>query len=1255
MNNILLNKARNSFLLSTLLSNFIIIIIGTDTVTNDTTIILIIFLLYIVLFIAFNTFYNPYKFVFFGTDDNISNIYFYFFIIDHLKNKSFLLEESLQKHYSICKNCNFCLNLKLYLSNELNHKHLYKILYKDISKASKIMNELIHTLLVYDKEYLRNNSYYLINILYCYYIHYNNKEYILSSNLKLIYEILNEENKNILENHSLSTEQIFLINEFLDRVEIILNQLKETVISGAFQRKIIKFFSLLDSIFILKEKKFRTKLYYNKNEGIFNFVRYISICTMIYEELFNTTLSYGGISLKENQLFLDELSNNNNRELNQIIIQLNLLKFENKIIYAVGEFAKYKNYTLCKLFPNIFRNKQVLMIKKKILNSKYYKTIENDDFFKNSKDIDGKLINFKFVIYDNEEKKKKFKIIDLKLSLFYSLEMTKQILLGGIYSIEKNVIITLDKSNKDIKKEYILNLEQKDNEDKYNSTINNNNFIKFKKNEKYYNNQKLVFIIKYIINSNIYNIYYIFHSEKQNTVKEDLQFNSKNSLKNNNDKDSKIKIDISDGNKNFNFLIQSTSASASTFIQISNDKQNFKKRNKSSKKENKKKKNFQYFQIILVIFSFIIIISQIASHISIAKYNNYVYYQNSALTALKNYYSLYNALFTSILSIVCLAKKSKGNECFSVIGLFENYYNNRAQKNTLNITEFILNQTKFKSIQLSAVKKQILGILTVSENEELLELINSNLLMFYITQNITKNDIKLNFYLSNNSFLDVLDYMCTGFLIMTSKYEYLNDIVYIVNKIEANKPNNDPFIHVSIKTQLSQYQNYFYIFVLNYVTFIRKLDLITAQIIFQNEKLFLKSIHLCYIFIGINLFLYLFMHLLIYFYIHKYYYLITDLIEEMHSKMNLKNDNISVREMFLEKIEKLKVIISLYKQDIYQAIVDLNFIYDNYKKFIDEKNKAMAKYLKKEKYLNDNESIKTLNLKKSKLKMIKNVPENKRHLYYILITLIFSIALSIGILIMFISYHSVYNRLNDLIKAHGNMSNDIYRLINYYQLMVFRNFTIEDINEFENYEKSGRDLFSNMYIDIEQIYNAKKLMNKLKHYNLANIDSYYNFTCETYYDYLFKSNNAFININEAYKYFLTVTCEDTKIFRSNNYKLIFSILLEYIQIGINEITNQTYDGLTDIMHGNNFPIIIVAYLTVYNYALEILGFQLQKNSYQKITSLIENYINISFSIYYVNSFTLVLIIIFGYILNINSIYNKIHELKKVFKICNKKE
>ena len=40
------------------------------------------------------------------------------------------------------------------------------------------------------KKSLKNNSYYLINIIYCYYIYLNKKDYILSSNMKIIYEII---------------------------------------------------------------------------------------------------------------------------------------------------------------------------------------------------------------------------------------------------------------------------------------------------------------------------------------------------------------------------------------------------------------------------------------------------------------------------------------------------------------------------------------------------------------------------------------------------------------------------------------------------------------------------------------------------------------------------------------------------------------------------------------------------------------------------------------------------------------------------------------------------------------------------------------------------------------------------------------------------------------------------------------------------------------------------------------------------------
>jgi hypothetical protein len=52
---------------------------------------------------------------------------------------------------------------------------------------------------------------------------------------------------------------------------------------------------------------------------------------------------------------LDDIANKNNAKINQIIIQLDLLSFRNKIIYITGELAKFKGKALCQLFPNLIK------------------------------------------------------------------------------------------------------------------------------------------------------------------------------------------------------------------------------------------------------------------------------------------------------------------------------------------------------------------------------------------------------------------------------------------------------------------------------------------------------------------------------------------------------------------------------------------------------------------------------------------------------------------------------------------------------------------------------------------------------------------------------------------------------------------------------------------------------------------------------------------------------------------------------------
>ena len=111
------------------------------------------------------------------------------------------------------------------------------------------------------------------------------------------------------------------------------------------------------------------------------------------------------------------------------------------------------------------------------MNSKYLTFIKKDkDFFRNNKGKnngnDDKYINLQLLIYDEVDNKKIFVIINLLLNLIYPINLTKQILLTGFYSTDKNIAITLDKSTNEIKKEIVLNSE----DNKYQTKIKNYSF-----------------------------------------------------------------------------------------------------------------------------------------------------------------------------------------------------------------------------------------------------------------------------------------------------------------------------------------------------------------------------------------------------------------------------------------------------------------------------------------------------------------------------------------------------------------------------------------------------------------------------------------------------------------------------------------------------------------------------------------------------------------------------------------------------------
>ena len=201
------------------------------------------------------------------------------------------------------------------------------------------------------------------------------------------------------------------------------------------------------------------------------------------------------------------------------------------------------------------------------------------------------------------------------------------------------------------------------------------------------------------------------------------------------------------------------------------------------------------------------------------------------------------------------------------------------------------------------------------------------------------------------------------------------------------------------------------------------------------------------------------------------------------------------------------------------------------------------------------------------------------------------------------------------------------------------------------------DLFQKFYTDFENVYEVKKYINNIQKYNLDSLDKYFNHNCSSFVNQIFVIVQALVNnpSKETYRSFFIQVCEMANIFQSKNYKHIFSMLFEITQIGMNEINDHSYSGLISHIIGNNFPKRTMIFLFMYYHIFEILSFRVQRESYIKISELIDTYLLIGFIIYYIASFIFILIIVLVYIYRFNKNYYKLNEMKKVFKICNKRE
>ena len=199
----------------------------------------------------------------------------------------------------------------------------------------------------------------------------------------------------------------------------------------------------------------------------------------------------------------------------------------------------------------------------------------------------------------------------------------------------------------------------------------------------------------------------------------------------------------------------------------------------------------------------------------------------------KNYFAIYNFIFSSILSLVCVSVDSRGKECVSTIQLFEDYYNERNSNKKINLVSFVSDNNRILSMQISKLKYSISQALLTNPDKDIDILINSPMTYYFVVQYITKNEIKIELNPQNIIFLEAIDYMTNAHLIISSNIEFSNNIVYIID--QSSLRTKTPFNHIRAEKELTEYQNNYYFLTLNYQIFLQKLSDVNLNLAIKSN------------------------------------------------------------------------------------------------------------------------------------------------------------------------------------------------------------------------------------------------------------------------------------------------------------------------------------------------------------------------------------------------------------------------------------
>ena len=1263
MNNCKLNKIRYSLILFFCIIIFFMIIIGKKNLFNIFYLICYVNILDICLLLVLY-FYDPYHYSKFDKDDNIENVYYYFFILDRNKNTKFLLEEKIEEHLSKCNKCNLC---KKYNNIKITNKEnidLYYIISNGKNIIYNLLNTMIRNIKRNGRKSFNNNSYYLINLIYIYNLCINLKQYNFLLNIDLLFEIINSENNQFLDEYNISLNQILYTNNFCIKANNIIKIFYELFEEKNNIKKSLYFLKLSELLNKLKYKEIKSNFNNNNGnsiEGLPNCNNLLTICSLFYEELFNESISNSGIYIRESPNLLEDLVNNNYKNLRQITIEINMSKYTVKIIRAGGIMNKYENIDLFDLFPSVFKNRQVMEMKNLLLHSNENFMINVGKNNKNKKE--KKYLNFNFIIEEKEDSIIFYRYLKLKLNYIFIPNINLIIYLNGVYAIDKDIITTEKRGNEEI----ILhfgNKEQMENSVIKNNIYNNNVIIKTGKNGNYLGNKKLIRDSKVFTGCKTYRIYHLILNTKKDEDKTNILRKRKYSNANNSSEEK----NSSDGKKDLNIFNDIASQSSSSpSITSKNHFVYNSKSNKKSENEDHVLKKFNFMKFVLFFSLILFLIFIIIMSRSVFYYHKNLYQSTNYFLLFYDYSYNFEVLFFSILSLACLAQSPNGTTCSSIIYLGEylnyfdgfnisiNFSGNSVSLKFINFTKFFVSQNEIIYESLNNKLTEIIQYLSLIDynNYAFMDKVNDNIYHFKIN-NIIQNNNEQKLALSKEqiNFSDFLLLMTSRFGIILNNVNDIKTPIYILNKTGEEALNN-----INTKVKLNAYQENIYLMILDYNNFFEIIHFFVSHVRIISLEESDKLRHFMFFFISLYLLFIVIIIISIILFISLYLVVIFKMMNDIQDNFGEKLGETTIKEIFTQKIDNLKLLLLFYENDINITMENINKTYKNFRDIYNAKLKEESKLMKNasKNEFNNNKAYKYNFVQLIQIfKKFNLYKYSKRQRGYFL-TLLLLIIISFSLFIINIILWSFLFRKEKIIRNWVNISSDFtsttQKLMNNFLLMFAQNQTLEDLSS----TVENKDYIKFTFNILTYLYRGDKYFNQL-----GNIDSLNDrnivYDCRLYYNNLdselFNSlKTRFINEEKEFNNTIIFFCEWSNAMTFKKYKTIFLSLFNQIKIYMESLNRYEYKDIIQFISENDIVKVEIIYLITDIYLIQIVNKNI-KTFILSILNEIQRQIVISIMSFLLVLILLIISILFVYVRNVNNDCKKFILVKKVFKVCN---